>query len=133
MDLRAMMSGTWEPWFRTLLRACTPVLGQDCAREREVIREADLDRHKVRANDMHLSLNAREFPDGAKGVPIWIRVCQRTEPLVHVLEGLRSVRGIDKSLLLVTIDRDRMEHVLNALLMVDFMQVPAYECCFCVN
>jgi hypothetical protein len=82
-----------------------------------------LDQYKARANDMHLSLNADRFPDVTEGLPIWMRTCQRTDPLAHVLEGLRAVKGIEKSLLIITIDRDRMENVIRALLAVDFMQV----------
>lgn len=130
VDLRHLLQNTvWETWFNSLMRACTPVVGQVCRGDsEEMLLEEQHDQLKARANSMHLSLNAKEYPSPG-GVPIWLRACQRTAPLGDVLEGLRGVRGVEDSVLVVTIDRDKSEAVLRALLAVDFMQVCALERC----
>lgn len=126
--MRQLFQNTvWETWFHSLMRACTPVVGQVCGGDsEEMLLEEQHDQLKAHANNMHLSLNAKEYPSPG-GVPIWLRACQRTAPLVDVLEGLRGVRGVKDSVLVVTIDRDKSEAVLDALLAVDFMQVCALE------
>lgn len=45
-DLRALLASR-ESWFVSLMRACTPVLGQECAGQGEVLPEHALDVLKV--------------------------------------------------------------------------------------
>ena len=135
-------------WWDKFLRACAvdgPTSG--CPKGSELMTEADLDHGKSSANQLQLQLNAAHFPllqierdwyrvpsrhvdfdtdaaRGAKVLPIWLRVCQRTDPLALVLRHLRLVHGIEDAVLLVSVDRDLMEPVLELFAQeVDYMQV----------
>lgn len=147
------VDGVDAAWWDKFLRACA-VDGPTsrCPTGSEQMMEADLDRRKSDANQLHLELNAERFPlvqiegnwyraafgvgsagqgmgaaRGAKILPIWLRVCQRTDPLAVVLRHLRFVHGIQDAVLLVSVDRDLMEPILDLLAhQVDYMHVRVF-------
>lgn len=142
---RTQMGGRDVEWWDELLRACAadgPT--SECPPNTVVMTEVELDARKVHANHLHLHLNARAYPlvpstsglrrggsaddhqEPRAVLPVWIRVCQRTDPLRLVLQQLKLVTGIEHALLLVTVDRDVMEPVLAELANVDYMHVRVY-------
>jgi hypothetical protein len=83
-DLRQLLA-RGDDWFLTLMRACTPVVGQVCEEGALAMSEREMDVVKARANSLHISLNAAMgTPRKAAKFPIWIRGCQRTTPLDKV-------------------------------------------------
>ena len=122
-----------------MLRACAidgPTT--ECFANSALMTEADLDQRKSQFNSLHVQLNARKFPvtraasgwrrGREKVLPIWLRVCQRTDPLGQVLQQLKMVGGIQDAVLLVSVDRDLIEPVLLQLANhVDYMHVRIYK------
>jgi len=134
----ASVGGADVRFWDEMLRACAidgPTT--ECFANSALMTEADLDQRKSQFNSLHVQLNARKFPvtraasgwrrGREKVLPIWLRVCQRTDPLGQVLQQLKMVGGIQDAVLLVSVDRDLIEPVLLQLANhVDYMHVRIY-------
>ena len=133
----ATVGGANVRFWEELLRACAidgPTTA--CVEKSALMTEADLDQRKSQFNSLHVQLNARQFPvtrtasgwrrGREKVLPIWLRVCQRTDPLGQVLQHLKMVVGIQGAVLLVSVDRDLIEAVLHELAKIDYMHVRIY-------